>query len=51
MNGDDLRVTGKFSEPSEETTMVLKRRNQNSAVLTPVRTAARQSSKRQWLSI
>jgi hypothetical protein len=51
MNGDDLRVTGKFSEPSEETTMVLKRRNRNSAVLTPVRTAARQLSKRQWLSI
>jgi len=52
MNGDDLRVTGTFSEPSKETTMVLKRRNQNSAaVLTPVRTAARQMRKRQWLSI
>ena len=51
MNGNDLRVTGKFSEPLEETTMVLKRRNQNSAALTPARTAARQLSKRQWLLI
>lgn len=54
VNGDDLRVKGKFAEQANEVTINLKRRNQNSAASVPALTTdhvkLHPQSKPQWLS-